>query len=98
MMLRRHLGLGVRVVNGTGLGTGRIYLSTREQRQKEILADQEVLFPAEHGLVRNSPYENISIPNLTLDQYVWNNFREWETKIATVRKSYLRSAYNCTFV
>lgn len=78
-MFRRNLGL-FRTVNG-----GRKYLSTKQQQQqnKECLSDQDG-YPAESGFVRNSPYDNISIPNLTLDQYVWNTFRDWETKIATV--------------
>lgn len=67
------------VVNG-----GRKYLSTRQQQQKkEYLYDQDA-YPAEPGFIRSSPYENIIIPNLTMDQYVWNNYRDWETKIATV--------------
>ena len=66
-------------------------LSTKEehsQRQQENkVCDYDVrAFPAEQGFVRSSPYQDIVIPNLTMDQYVWNNFRDWETKIATVRK------------
>lgn len=77
----RNLGL-LRVVNG-GAG-GRKYLSTRQQQQKqECLFDVEA-YPAENGFIRSSPFDTITIPNLTMDQYVWNNFRDWETKIATV--------------
>lgn len=75
-MLRKNLGL-LRAVNG-----GRKYLSTKQQN-KECPAELEG-YPAEPGFVRSSPYENIVIPNLTMDQYVWNTFRDWETKIATV--------------
>lgn len=67
------------VVNGS-----QKYLSTRQQQQKrECVYDQDA-YPAEPGFIRSSPFENIVIPNLTIDQYVWNNFRDWETKIATV--------------
>lgn len=63
---------------------GQKYLSTRQHpRKRDSLFDQDN-YPSENGIVRNSPFENITVPNLTIDQYVWNNFREWETKIATV--------------
>ena len=75
----RNLGL----VRGISTG-GRKHLSTRQQQaKKECLYDVEA-YPAEKGYVRSSPYGNINIPNLTIHQYVWKNFREWETKIATV--------------
>lgn len=63
---------------------GQKYLSTRQHpRKRDSLFDQDN-YPSENGIVRSSPFENITVPNLTIDQYVWNNFREWETKIATV--------------
>lgn len=63
-------------------------MSTKQQQQqkKECLYDVDA-YPAEKGFIRSSPYDNVTIPNLTMDQYVWNNFRAWETKIATVSES-----------
>lgn len=63
---------------------GRKYLSTRQHPQKKETLFEQDAYPAEPGFIRNSPYENITIPNMTMDQFVWNNFRDWETKIATV--------------
>lgn len=83
----RNLSLVSRgVVNSqsASVTSGRKFLSTRQVPiKKECLYDVDA-YPAENGFIRNSPYENISIPNRTLDQYVWNNFREYETKIAAV--------------
>lgn len=77
----RQMGL-LRVATGA---SGRSkYLSTKQQQQKKECVFDVDAYPAENGFVRSSPYENVVIPNLTMDQYVWNNFRDWETKIATV--------------
>lgn len=68
------------------------FLSTKQQQQREDLLNEQERFntyPAESGFVKSSPYDHIVIPNLTLDQFVWNNFREWENKIATVSGNYL---------
>lgn len=66
----------------TGSGfKGRQYLSTKQQNKEQVV---ETDYPPENGFIRYSPYENITIPNLTIDQYVWNNFQQYETKIATV--------------
>lgn len=91
-MLRQNVNL-VRFVNrgycsavtpGQRKQQQRRNLSTKQQQQKkEFLSDQDA-YPSEAGYVRSSPYESITIPNLTIDQFVWNNFRDWETKIATV--------------
>lgn len=43
-------------------------------------------YPSEAGFVRKSPYKSITIPNMTIDQYVWRNMRNWDSKIATVRQ------------
>lgn len=38
----------------------------------------------EEGYWRSSPYEQITVPNTTIDKYVWTNLKKWENKIATV--------------
>lgn len=84
----RQLGL-FRVATGAG-GRSK-YLSTKQQQQKKECVFDVDAYPAEKGFVRSSPYESVAIPNLTMDQYVWNNFRDWETKIATV-SSFINTA------
>ncbi|XP_055692103.1 uncharacterized protein LOC129795089 [Lutzomyia longipalpis] len=62
-------------------------LSTRQQQQNdERTCDYERFYsyPPEPGFVKNSPFENINIPNCTIDQYVWSNLREWENRVAAV--------------
>lgn len=36
------------------------------------------------GYIRNSPYETVTVPNLPLDQYVWQHLPKWSNHIATV--------------
>lgn len=41
-------------------------------------------YSAEGGYVWNSPYEPISMPDMTIDQYVWKNMAKWSNKVAIV--------------
>ena len=36
------------------------------------------------GYIRNSPFDVVTTPNLSLDQYVWQNVNKWPNHIATV--------------
>lgn len=36
------------------------------------------------GYVWNSPYEKISLPDMTIDQYVWKNVAKWKNHVAIV--------------
>lgn len=36
------------------------------------------------GFVFRSPYEAISIPDMTLDQYIWKNMAKWKNHVAVV--------------
>lgn len=36
------------------------------------------------GYVWHSPYEPISMPDMTVDQYVWKNVAKWPNKVAIV--------------
>lgn len=38
----------------------------------------------EDGFVLKSIYEPISLPDLTVDQYVWKNIAKWQNKVAIV--------------
>lgn len=41
-------------------------------------------YTAEDGFVLNSIYEPITLPDLTIDQYVWKNISKWQEKVAIV--------------
>lgn len=41
-------------------------------------------YNSKEGFVWKSGYEPISIPDMTLDEYVWKNVAKWENKIAIV--------------
>lgn len=36
----------------------------------------------ENGFVLRSPYEKVSIPDMTLDQYIWKNSAKWKNHVA----------------
>lgn len=38
----------------------------------------------EDGFVVNSIYEPITLPDMTVDQYVWKNISKWQNKVAVV--------------
>lgn len=42
------------------------------------------IYTPEDGFVVNSIYDPISLPDLTVDQYVWKNISKWENKVAIV--------------
>lgn len=41
-------------------------------------------YTSEDGYLWNSPYEPISAPDMTVDQYVWKNMVKWPNKVAIV--------------
>lgn len=55
----------------------------------------------EDGFVWNSPYEPISLPDMTVDQYVWKNMVKWPNKVAMVcsvtgrKYTYAKMRDNC---
>lgn len=65
----------------------RRYGSTTEIQPKNPLLDAHQAFythnPVE-GYIRNSPYDVVTTPNLSLDQYVWQNVSYWPNHVATV--------------
>uniref|UniRef100_A0A1I8N0U5 Luciferin 4-monooxygenase n=1 Tax=Musca domestica TaxID=7370 RepID=A0A1I8N0U5_MUSDO len=46
--------------------------------------DKFLHFTNEEGYYRTSPCEALTIPNVTLDKYVWRDFKKWENNVATV--------------
>lgn len=48
----------------------------------------------EDGFIVNSIYEPITIPDLTVDQYVWKNINKWQNKVAIVSYSNSIALFN----
>ena len=46
------------------------------------LGRKSLVFSEKDGYVMKSPYESISIPDMTIDQYVWKNMLKWPNHIA----------------
>lgn len=59
----------------------RRFLSTERPSLSE-LAKKSLVYNEKDGYVMKSPYETISIPDMTIDQYVWKNMPKWQNHIA----------------
>lgn len=55
-------------------------ITSTKQIAKSVFKFRE--YTPENGFVWNSPYEKTAIPNMTIDQYVWQNMAKWENKVA----------------
>lgn len=79
------------------------YMSTVEQRsaaaQSEISLHKDILNAYTHnpieGYIRNSPFENVVPPNVTIDEYVWQNVSKWPNHIATVCNNLYSTRNKC---
>lgn len=46
------------------------------------LAKRSLVYDEKDGYVMKSPYESISIPDMTIDQYFWKNMPKWQNHTA----------------
>lgn len=46
------------------------------------LGKKSLVFSENDGYVMKSPYGSVSIPDMTIDQYVWKNMSRWQNHIA----------------
>lgn len=58
--------------------------SSVEQSSLSELGKKSLIFTEKDGYIMKSPYEPISIPDFTIDQYVWKNLPKWQNHIAIV--------------
>lgn len=47
------------------------------------------------GYIRHSPIEPVSLPNLTLDEYIWQNLSKWPNHDAVVCVSFKINILHC---
>lgn len=85
----------------------RRFLSTEKESrttQRPSLSDfakKSLVYSEKDGYVMESPYETISFPDMTIDQYVWKNMPKWQNHVAiqcgvTGRKyTYAKLRDNC---
>lgn len=57
-------------------------LFSSERVSLSELAKKSLVYSEQDGYVMKSPYETISIPEMTIDQYVWKNMPKWQHHIA----------------
>lgn len=69
------------------IATDKRYVSTAEFQPNNPLNESYQSYfthnPVE-GFIRNSPYDVVTTPNLSIDEYVWKNVSKWPDHIATV--------------
>lgn len=46
------------------------------------LGKASLIFSEKDGFVMKSPYKPISLPDMTVDQYVWKNLAKWQNHVA----------------
>ena len=63
------------------IGNGKTILITRR------LCSQHQLDDSANDIIVSSPLPSINYPECSLDQYVWNDFNKWSSKVALVRKN-----------
>lgn len=71
----------VRLLCRRFLSTKREFLKTERQSLSD-LAKKSLIYSEKDGYVMKSPYENISIPDMTIDQYFWKNMPKWQNHTA----------------
>nr|XP_049462950.1 uncharacterized protein LOC120951659 [Anopheles coluzzii] len=93
-MMRSFGPLAARLIgHGQGLpapvGRHQRYWSQRCVRllstKRQVKYLEDTIFPPENGLEQNSLYDNnIPVPHVTLDHYLWDQFSQWANKTAVV--------------
>lgn len=56
--------------------------NTLENFHKDVA--QAFTYTPADGYIRNSPLEPVTVPNIPLDEYVWQNLHQWEHHVAAV--------------
>lgn len=64
----------------------RRFLTTATLTQKNVslneLAKKSLTYNETDGFIMKSPYETISTPDMTIDEYFWKNMPKWQNHIA----------------
>ncbi|KAM7346537.1 acyl-CoA synthetase family member pudgy [Cochliomyia hominivorax] len=94
MMRSSSLRLAAQLFRSPSHATAVTRCINTNQRQQNTAAtvetnlnnqgDKYLHYSHEEGYIKTSPFENTLIPNVTLDKYVWRDFKLWENNVATV--------------
>lgn len=71
----------VRLLCRRFLSTEREFLTAQKPSLGD-LAKKSLVHNEKDGYVMKSPYETISIPEMTIDQYFWKNMPKWQNHVA----------------
>lgn len=56
----------------------------RERPQSET--DKFLHYSPEDGYYKTSPYDPVTVPNVPIHEYVWRDFKKWESRTAAVSR------------
>lgn len=59
----------------------RRFLTTESSMLVEM-GKKNFVYNEKEGYVMNSPYGSVTVPNVTIDQYVWKNISKWPNHTA----------------
>lgn len=55
---------------------------SNEKRPLSELSEKALAFSENDGYIMKSPYGSVTIPDMTIDQYVWKDMPKWQNHIA----------------
>ncbi|KAH8343576.1 uncharacterized protein pdgy [Drosophila kikkawai] len=89
LRLRSATALGMRVPRSSrSITTNRRERTTasaqRERTQGVSETDKFLHFSPEDGYYKTSPFDPVVVPNVPLHEYVWRDFKKWESRTAAV--------------
>lgn len=72
------------LLNLAGHGVRPVFrrYATTDRASISELAKKSLVFNEKDGYVLTSPYEPHTVPNVTLDQYIWKNMPKWQNHVA----------------
>lgn len=75
-------------ITQNGIDDGKRFVSSAKFQTPQSEQSYQMYFthnPVE-GYIRNSPFDMVVPPNLSLDQYVWQNISKWQNHVAMVSR------------
>lgn len=81
-MYHRAVFNSVNVKSVSKLLLGRFQSTQSHLSSLSELAKRSLVYNEQEGYVMKSPYGRVSIPDMTIDQYVWKNLSKWQNHVA----------------
>lgn len=76
--------IGVKLVRANAMLVRRLISSQYSTVAVRKSLEYNPVYAQEPSFIVRSAYDDISISDLTLDEYTWRHFKNWENKVAIV--------------